>query len=497
MKRAFLKSPLTIHPIGTLLFLTLFLTGAKVPVPGDIVMQEGVFYRTEGRQLQRLGELERAAAAFRRAIHVKPDYAEAYNDLGVVLESMGNPEQAEEAYKTALKFKPDMGPAHSNLALLYEESNRVKEAAVHWGARLRLGPPDDSWVIAAREKLTKYNLPIPETEEIKTEKKDKEIRLVIETGKSHMEAGRWDKAIESFEQALKLDPRSGEALRLLRAARTRAAQAEGRESRELEAAKGRVRKEADEARHEEAARKAELERQQTQAKQLKAAKSRAVKETVSKKQAARQLKELEEARRKAAEAERKAEQAEQQRQLEAAKRIEAESRAEKVEQRADADRKVQESEKARQQVEEAKRRSTEAERRAEIARKAAEAARLAAEAAGQTYEAAKQTVEAARETEAMVKWTEPPAAKEVVVKPHPSPAPTDAQLLAREIVRERSQVRGRASDDLVRRAAAAMREGLYQDAIEVYKQILILEPSNRDAKQGLERAQKALAKTAQ
>jgi hypothetical protein len=101
----------------------------------------------------------------------------------------------------------------------------------------------------------------------------------------------------------------------------------------------------------------------------------------------------------------------------------------------------------------------------------------------------------------MVKWTEPPPAKtaakpaaKVKVKQEPSTAPADAQALAREIVRERSQVRGRASDDLYRSAAAAAREGLYPDAIEIYKQILILEPDNRNAKQGLERAQKALAK---
>ena len=216
-------------------------------------------------------------------------------------------------------------------------------------------------------------------------------------------------------------------------------------------------------------------------------------EAANQKRAARQLKDLEGARRKAAEAERRAREADTQRQLEAAKRIEAENRAEKVESKAAADRKRQESEKAYRQVEESKRRSAEAERRAGIARKAAEAARLAAEAAGQTYEAARQTVEAARETEAMVKQAGPTVIPVQRIVSEPAVAFPDAQTLAREIVREKSQVRGRASDDLVHRATAAMREGLYQDAVEIYKQILILEPSNRNAKQGLERAQKALA----
>lgn len=375
MKRALLKSPLSLHLVGALILLIFSLTGAKSPVPGEILLQEGVYYRTEGRQFQQIGELQRAAAAFRHAVQIKPDYAEAYNDLGVVLESLGDLEQAEEAYKTALKFKPDFRAAHSNLALLYEESDRVKEAAVHWVARLRFGPLGDPWVIAAREKLAKYNLPVPETE---TDKKK-----------------------------------------------------------------------AEKARRKEAARQAELERELDQAKHLKEARIRAVKETVGGKQAARQLRGFEEARRKEAEAKGRAQKAEAQRQMEAAKRIEAESRAEKIKEKAATDRKLQEFEKARRQAEEAKRRAA----------------------------------------DAVIK----PAAK-AKVKPEPSRAPVDAQALAREIARERSQVRGRALDDLYRRATVAMREDLYQDAIEIYKQVLILEPDNRNAKQGLERAQKALAK---
>lgn len=403
MMRASQKSPLPLYPLGALFLLVFLLTGAKSILPGDILQQEGVFYRTEGLQFQKMGELTRAAAAFQRAIYVKPDYAEAYNDLGVVLESLGDLDGAEEAYKTALKFKPELGPAHSNLALLYEESNRLKQAAAHWGARVRLGPSEDPWVAVAREKLAKYQLPVLETDEDKAQKKDKEFRRMIATGKGHLEAKRWDKAIEEFEQVLKIAPAHAEAIRLLRSARTRAAQTQERQTRELEAAKGRVTREAANARREEAARKAELERERTPVKPFQ-----------NKGQPARQLKELEEARRKAA------------------KRIEAESRAEKI--------KAQ-----------------------------------------------------AAQTKPPVAPVVKPADK-VKVKPAPSTAPLDAQAFAREIVKEKSKVRGKASDDLLRRAAVAMREGLYQDAIEIYKQILILEPGNQSAKQGLERAQKTLAK---
>ncbi|MDO8730095.1 MAG: tetratricopeptide repeat protein [Candidatus Omnitrophota bacterium] len=436
MMRASQKSPLSFYPLGALFLLVFLLTGAKSIIPGDILQQEGVFYRTEGLQLQKTGELYRAAAAFRQAIYVKPDYAEAYNDLGVVLESLGDLGGAEQAYNTALKFKPDLGSAHSNLALLYEGSDRLKQAAAHWGARVRLGPPKDPWVVVAREKLAKYQLPVLETDGEKAQKKDQEIRRMIAAGKGHLEAKRWDKAIEEFEQVLKINPAHAEALQLLRSARTRAAQTQGRQIRELEAAKGRVTKEAANARHEEAARKAELERERTPVKPFQ---SRSFKESeaANQKQTVRQLKQLEEARRKAA------------------KRIEAEIRSEKIKARAAADRKFKELEKAK---------------------------KIKPSVAPVTKPVKPPVVPVVK-----------PVA-EVKVKPAPSTAPLNAQALAREIVKEKSKVRKTASDDLLRRAALAMREGLYQDAIESYKQVLILEPGNRSAKQGLERAQKAFAK---
>ena len=465
--------------------------------------QEGVMYRTEGHQFQQQGNLEQAAAAYRKAIIVKPDYAEAYNDLGVILESMGDAAGAEDAYKTSLKFKPDLGSAHSNLALLYEETNRVKEAAVHWGARSQIGPLDDPWVIKAREKLAKYNLRIPETEAEKAEKRAKEIRVVIETGKADLEAKQYDKAISEFERALKIDPTNADATRLLRSAKVQIQKEQARQDRESGAAKGsRIKSEVEESKRKEAARKAEAEREWFQQEQAKGAQREKIQ------QASRQMKELEEARRKAAAAEQKAQEAESEKMVEAAKRIEAEKRVEEIEKKATVEERVREKEKAVRQVEEAKKRAAEATQRAEIAHKAAEAARMAAAAADQTYQAARQTVEAAKETEAMVKQTEvthqeaaqvpvkaavpPPVATEQIS----ATAPSEAQAIARQIITEKSKLRGQTAQELSRRAAVAMREDRYQDAVDTYKQMLMLDPGNRSAKQGLERAQKALAKEA-
>gem|GEM_PF-2947985 len=74
------------------------------------------------------------------------------------------------------------------------------------------------------------------------------------------------------------------------------------------------------------------------------------------------------------------------------------------------------------------------------------------------------------------------------------PVPADALAVAREYAREKSKTRDKGVKELTQRAVDASREGQYRQAVDLYNQILILEPGNREAQQGLERAKKALAK---
>jgi predicted TPR repeat methyltransferase len=52
------------------------------------------------------GRLEEAIAAHRQAIRLKPDYAEAYNNLGAALQRVGQKEAAAAAYRQAIRLKP-------------------------------------------------------------------------------------------------------------------------------------------------------------------------------------------------------------------------------------------------------------------------------------------------------------------------------------------------------------------------------------------------------
>jgi tetratricopeptide (TPR) repeat protein len=56
---------------------------------------------------QDLGEFNAAAAAYRRAVELKPDFTEAALNLGIVLQEAGNPDAAMQAYATAYRLQPD------------------------------------------------------------------------------------------------------------------------------------------------------------------------------------------------------------------------------------------------------------------------------------------------------------------------------------------------------------------------------------------------------
>ena len=64
-----------------------------------------------GMALQEQGKLEEAIEAQNKALAIKPDYAEAYNNMGNAFKDQDKLEEAIEAYRKALAVKPDYADA--------------------------------------------------------------------------------------------------------------------------------------------------------------------------------------------------------------------------------------------------------------------------------------------------------------------------------------------------------------------------------------------------
>jgi serine/threonine-protein kinase len=72
-----------------------------------------------------------AEAAYRKAIDLQPDYADAHNNLGMCLDDQRKPAAAEASFRKAIDLRPDFAPAHSNLgnALTRRKNYAAAEAS--------------------------------------------------------------------------------------------------------------------------------------------------------------------------------------------------------------------------------------------------------------------------------------------------------------------------------------------------------------------------------
>ena len=95
-----------------------------------------------GARLAAAGHPEEARAHYRRALEEKPDYAEAWSNLGILDMDDGNEEAAERAFVRAVELAPDVTTTLANLAVYYEKKGRVAEAARLYERVLSLDPED-------------------------------------------------------------------------------------------------------------------------------------------------------------------------------------------------------------------------------------------------------------------------------------------------------------------------------------------------------------------
>lgn len=86
-----------------------------------------------------------AAARYRRAIEIQPDYAPAFNNLGVTLRAAGRTDDAIRTYRDGLALRDDYPDLHFNLANALLAINRPDEAAEHL-RKAAAGTPDSAGV---------------------------------------------------------------------------------------------------------------------------------------------------------------------------------------------------------------------------------------------------------------------------------------------------------------------------------------------------------------
>ncbi|MDD3012813.1 MAG: tetratricopeptide repeat protein [Candidatus Gastranaerophilales bacterium] len=93
-------------------------------------------------QLQN-NQYKKAIQLYKRAIELKPDYADAYFNLAKAYNSDGNKEKAILTYEELLKISPNDVEALTNLGECYKETNNLNEARKYYQKALDIDPRYD------------------------------------------------------------------------------------------------------------------------------------------------------------------------------------------------------------------------------------------------------------------------------------------------------------------------------------------------------------------
>jgi tetratricopeptide (TPR) repeat protein len=86
------------------------------------------------------GSLEAARRAFQRSADLRPDYAEAHNNLGLVQSRLGMEEDAVVSFQKAMSCGEELPAALNNLGFLYHTQMRTTEAVEMFQKALQADP---------------------------------------------------------------------------------------------------------------------------------------------------------------------------------------------------------------------------------------------------------------------------------------------------------------------------------------------------------------------
>src|SRR6266478_322176 len=109
------------HLISPVVFL-MWLNFCLSPAVGQVTIEKeksAVAYFQEAERYYEVRQFDRAVESFQKAIALKPDYAAAYNDLGISYAALGRHSEAVGSLREAVKIQSDFAVAHNNLGCEY------------------------------------------------------------------------------------------------------------------------------------------------------------------------------------------------------------------------------------------------------------------------------------------------------------------------------------------------------------------------------------------
>lgn len=124
-------------PVGRMPCLVLLVAlGMPVPVlavgsgsvPAPVALRSAETEYNKGLQAKAAKRFAEAAGDFRRAVDIRPNFPEAWNELGFASRQTGQFAEALKAYDQALRLRPDFPEALEYLGEAYVKLGRLEDA---------------------------------------------------------------------------------------------------------------------------------------------------------------------------------------------------------------------------------------------------------------------------------------------------------------------------------------------------------------------------------
>ena len=165
-------------------------------------------YYNMGYALYYLDKLDEAIWAYKKAISFKPDYAEAYFNIGVALKKQDKLDDAIEAYKKCMSLRPNYAEVYNNLGVVFQAQGKFDESIDAYKKCISLKPDHaeayDNMGVALKDQ-GKFD------ESIEAHKKCISLKpfraeAYNNLGNTLKEQGGFDQALENYNKAILLKP---------------------------------------------------------------------------------------------------------------------------------------------------------------------------------------------------------------------------------------------------------------------------------------------------
>jgi tetratricopeptide (TPR) repeat protein len=161
-----------------------------------------------GNNAFQAGKYEQALSAFQEAIRLKPDYWEAWYNLGVIYSILGQYDKGVSAFQEAIRLKPDYVIAWYNLSVSYGRLGQYDKAVSANQEAIRLKPDYwEAWFSLGHSygSLGQYNKALSAFQEVIRLKPDF-WEAWLNLGSVYVSLKEYDKALTTYQEVTRLKP---------------------------------------------------------------------------------------------------------------------------------------------------------------------------------------------------------------------------------------------------------------------------------------------------